>query len=309
MRISTATYMDMLYRGIRTAEGKLGMLTQQITSGKRISRPSDDPVGASQALRAHAALENTLSQQRTLQRAIQLNGALDDAMADLTTPLQTACNAALKATQPGLGEVGRAACAQEVRAAMKRLISVGNCEFNGIYLLAGTNNRQPPLTETGNPNDVVQYNGNEYQMEIAVAPGRTAEITITGQELFNFEDGAGNRPVPTVDASIFQVMSDLARDIEIGYQDGINEHREELKTLQEHVLTERGKVGTYGLRLDQNLTLAKDAELQSRTILAEIEDVDIIQALLQVEKQKIAYQSALAATTEIARMPTLFEWL
>ncbi len=309
MRIASASYMDMLQQGIRDAEGKLGILTQQITSGKRINRPSDDPIGASQALRAHATLEMTLSNQRTLQRAIQLNGALDNTLGDLATPLQTAYNAALKATQPGLGDTGRAACAEEVRTAMQRLVTIGNSEFNGIYLLAGTDNREPPLTETGNPNDVVQYDGDEHPMRISIAPGRTAEITITGQELFNFEDGTGNRPVSAVDDDIFQVMADLARDIEIGYTDGINEHMNELKTLQEHVLVQRGKVGAYGLRLDQNLTMATDGELQSRTILAEIEDVDLVNALLEVQRQTMAYQSALAATAQIAQMPTLFEWL
>jgi len=309
MRIASKTYMDMLQRSIREAENRLGVLTQQITSGKRINHPSDDPVAASQALRAHAELQKTLSSQKTLERAVQLNGALDSAMADLSTPLQTAYNAALKATQVGLDEAGRAACAEEVRSAMTRIITVGNSEFNGTYLLAGTSNREAPLTETGDDSDVVQYNGDTYQMRISIAPGRTAEIAVTGRQLFNFADASGNRPVSAVDDDLFQVMADLARDIEVGYEDGIAEHMEQLKTLQEHVLMQRGIVGGYGLRLDQSLTLAENAELQARTLLADIEDVDMVNALLEAESQKTAYQAALAATANIAQMPTLFDWL
>ncbi len=66
MRVSTKSYMDMLQQGIRRAEVRLGALTQQLTSGKRINRPSDDPIGASQALRAHATLDGTISSQRAL---------------------------------------------------------------------------------------------------------------------------------------------------------------------------------------------------------------------------------------------------
>jgi len=84
---------------------------------------------------------------------------------------------------------------------------------------------------------------------------------------------------------------------------------EQLKTLQEHVLMQRGIVGGYGLRLDQSLTLAENAELQARTLLADIEDVDMVNALLEAESQKTAYQAALAATANIAQMPTLFDWL
>ena len=46
MRISTKSYMDLLHQSVQTTEDRLGILTQQIASGKRIQRPSDDPVGA-----------------------------------------------------------------------------------------------------------------------------------------------------------------------------------------------------------------------------------------------------------------------
>ena len=186
MRISTKSYMDLLHQSVQTAEDRLGILTQQIASGKRIQRPSDDPVGAGQALRAHAALEKSLSDQSTLEQAVTLNNALDSALGNMTSPLQTALNAALSATQTGLGSTGLAACATEVRAAMEQLVTCGNAEFNGIYLMAGTDNRQSPLSTTGNPADVVTYSGNEQAMQITISPGRVAPLTVTGQNLFNF---------------------------------------------------------------------------------------------------------------------------
>ncbi len=236
-----------------------------------------------------------------------MNGALDDARGQLAAPLQTAYNAALKATAPGLGDIGRGACAEEIRAAIERIVRAGNYEFSGVYLLAGTDNREAPLSELGG---VMTYGGNTHAMRIAIAPSRSCEITVTGQEVFNFADPiTGNRAVSGVDADLFEVMENLAQDIEVGYEDGIREHMAELKTLQEHVLGQRGKVGAYGMRLEQNLELAKDAEVQSRTVLAEVEDVDIVAAMIEVERQKMAYQSALAATAQLAQMPTLFELL
>jgi len=309
MRIASKSYLDVLQQGILKAESKLGLLSEQITSGKRINRPSDDPVGASQALRTHATLEITLSQQRTLERARQINGFLDKTLGEMATPLQTAYNAALKATQPGLGDAGRLAAAKEIRAVLSRLVTIGNTDFNGIYLLSGTQNDKPALLETGIPGNLIQFQGNEQPMKIAIAPGREMEITITGQELFNFENSVGTRSVSAVDDDLFGVIEDLAQDVEIGYMDGIHEHMEQLKALQEHVLTERGKIGTYGLRLEQNLELAKDTEFQSRRLLSDIEDVDIAAALMEIERQKLSYQAALAATAKIANMPNLFEWL
>lgn len=307
MRIASAAYMELLHQNIRDAEGRLGILTRQITSGRRIHVPSDDPIAAAQALRAHGALEANLSHQGVLERALQHNRTLDDALGELATPLRTAYNAALKATQPGLGETGRLACAQEIHAALNRLVSLGNFEFAGTYLLGGTDNCHPPLVQTGDPNQPVQYTGNDIPMSIAVAPGRTADITVTGRRLFNFADGGGNRPVSQVDADVFQLLTDLARDVEIGYEDGITQNMEKLDALLRHAISMQGVVGAHGLRLEQSLDVSRNLEVQTRTILAEVEDVDIVRALLEVEKSKLAYQAALTATAQMAQMPTLFD--
>jgi len=307
MRIATASYMDLLHQNIRDAEGKLSILTRQITSGRQIHAPSDDPIAASQALRAHGVLEANLGQQRVLERALQHNRALDDALGELSTPLRTAYNAAMKATQPGLGETGRLACAQEIESALSRLVSLGNFEFAGTYLLGGTDNRHAPLVQTADPDQPVQYTGNDIPMRISVAPGRSADITITGERLFNFADAGGNRAVSEVDADVFQVMSDLARDVRIGYENGIAQNMEKLDTLLRHAISMQGVVGAVGLRLEQSLDVARNLEVQTRTILAEVEDVDIVRALLEVEKSKLAYQAALTATAQMAQMPTLFD--
>ncbi len=309
MRISTNSYIDLLSQNIRDSEGNISALTQQITSGKRIGRPSVDPIGASQSLRAHGALATSLSAQSTLTNAQQINDALDDLLNNVSTPIQTAYDAAMSSTQTGLGDTGLAACAIEVRSAMERLVTVGNGEFNGTYLLAGTDNRTSPLVSTEDDTDVVQYVGDDVPMTISVAPGRSAQITVTGAQVFNFEDSTGDRAVPEVDEDLFQVMENLAQDIEAGDMAGVQEHMEELKTLQEHVLTQRGIVGAHGMRIEQSLTVAEDAELQSSTVLAEIEDVDQIEALMSFLREKTVYQSALAAAGQIADMPTLFDQL
>ena len=49
--------------------------------------------------------------------------------------------------------------------------------------------------------------------------------------------------------------------------------------------------------------------MQSRTVLSNVEDVDMTDAILQSTEQKTYYQAALAATAQIAQMPTLFDWL
>ncbi|MFP3904331.1 MAG: flagellin, partial [Armatimonadota bacterium] len=304
MRIANKSYLDLLQQGIRNAEGDLGVLTEQISSGRRINRPSDDPVAMGKTVRAHATLDAVLSRNRTLKWASAINNATDGALGELTKPLQTALDAGMRATQVGIGEAGRLACAEEIRAAMDRVVTIGNSEFSSVYLFAGTKNRQPPLNTAGAGADPVAYSGNSTPMEVNVAPGRSVELTISGQRLFNFEDAVGERAVEGVDSDIFQTMSDLADAIENGDVEGITEHSDDLKALQDHIVAERGRLGASGLRLEQSVALTEDVELQCREILAEVEDVDMIKALTEVQQRKTGYQAALAATSMISNMPT-----
>jgi flagellar hook-associated protein 3 FlgL len=307
MRIASKSYMDLLQQGIRQAEGDLATLTQRISSGRRINRPSDDPIGASQAIRAHATLDTVRSQNTALTRAGQLNDAVDAALGELSQPLQSASDAAMKATQIGIGEAGLLACAQEVRAAMQRVITIGNSEFSGTYLFAGTNNTAPALSETPGPGAPVAYDGNESAMNIEVAPNRSVELTVTGQQLFNYEDAGGNRPAGSVNNDLFATMKNLADAIESGDIDAVNDLRGQMDTLRDHVVAERGRLGATGLRLEQSIALTEDAELQCKTILAEVEDTDMVKALTEAQRQKTCYQAALAATSMISNMPTLFD--
>lgn len=307
MRIANKSYLDLLQQGIRNAEGDLGILTEQITSGRRINRPSDDPVAMGKALRAHATLDTVLSRNETLKWASAINNSTDAALGELTEPLQTALDAAMRASQVGIGEAGRLACAEEVRAAMERIVTIGNSEFSSVYLFAGTKNRQSPLEATGAGGAPVTYSGNSAPMEVEVAPGRSVELTISGECLFNFENPAGERAVEAVDSNIFQTMSDLANAIQSGDGEGIANHGEDLEALRDHIVAERGRLGATGLRLEQSIALTEDAELQCREILAEVEDVDMIKALTEAQQRKTSYQAALAATSMISNMPTLFD--
>lgn len=305
MRIATKSYLDLLQQGIRNAEGDFGALTERITSGRRINRPSDDPVAMGKTLRAHATLETVLSQNETLEWASAINNAADSAIGEFAKPLQAALDAAMRATQVGIGEAGRMACAEEVRAARERVVTIGDSEFSSIHLFAGTKNRQPPLATAGSGGPVA-YNGNSTPMEVEVAPGRGVELTVSGERLFNFEDAAGERAVDTVDGDIFQTMSDLAEAIENNDVNEITSRSKDLESLRDHIVAERGRLGASGMRLEQSIALTEDAELQCRTILAEIEDVDMVRALSEAQQRKTSYLAALAATSMISNMPTLF---
>jgi flagellar hook-associated protein 3 FlgL len=132
-------------------------------------------------------------------------------------------------------------------------------------------------------------------------------VTLPGDGLFNFEDAGGMRAVPEVDTDLFALLEDLATEIEEGDDSQIEQGMADLQKLYEHVVEQRGVLGARTVRLEQAQTAAGDAEVHAREILADVEAVDIVQAIMEMQSLEVSYQAALAATSKLAQMPTLFE--
>ena len=140
--ISTKAIWTFCTRACREPNTAWAFSPSRLPAASVSRGPPMTPSARARALRAHAALEKSLSDRALWQHAVTLNNALDAALGNMTSPLQTALNAALSATRTGLGSTGLAACATEVRAAMEQLVTLRQRRVQRIYLMAGTDNRQ-----------------------------------------------------------------------------------------------------------------------------------------------------------------------
>jgi len=140
-----------------------------------------------------------------------------------------------------------------------------------------------------------------------VAPDRPLEVTVPGDRLFNFEDASGARAVPGVDTDLFGLLDHIATAIETGDDTAIPALGEKLDALYKQVVEQRGVLGARALRVEDAIDSAGQAELSAREILGDTEDVDIASALVDLQHQQLCYQAALAATAQLAKIPTLFE--
>jgi len=304
MRISTFSYHADTRNALARAEADLRRLSRQLSSGKRLTRPSDDPVAVGSIIAARSDLANILNRQRVLQRAQTLTGPADSALDNIAGALRSVREIALGATQPGLTDEARSSEAEIIRSHRDRIMDEANASVQKTYLFAGKLSQTKPFEEVAG---AVTYTGGSTGVEVWVAPDRPLEITIPGDRLFNYEDAGGDRPVSEVDSDLFTVLDDLADAIEAGDDDQITALTEDLDTLYGHVVEQRGFLGAKVQRIDDAVESASDAEVAARTILSDTEDVDIAQALTELQHQQLCYQAALSATAKLAEIPTLFE--
>lgn len=304
MRISSRAYLDHLSANLQRASDQIARLSLQVSSGRRLTRPSDDPLAVGAVLDARADLARVVNRQKVLDKAARLTSTADVALGSMTAMLRQANDLALAATRPGMESASRAAIAEQLRSLARSIMDEANASVAGDYVFAGKLSQTAPFSQTGS---TVNYAGSSEGLELWVAPGRPMEVTIPGDRLFNFTDAAGQRAVAEVDEDLFALIERLAAAVQAGDDTAVEQMTVPLRLLSDHVVQMRGVLGARVARIESSREAAADAQVRMEEMLADTEGVDLVKAMVELENEKLAYQSALAATAKLVQLPTLFE--
>jgi flagellar hook-associated protein 3 FlgL len=235
MRIGThSTFARVLY-GIRRNYADLLRAQQQLTTGLRILRPSDDPAGAARSIQ----LERGLSEVGRFQRAAAAGRdgveAAASTLLDGSTLLSEARELVLQGMNGTLSPDDRRALAEEVELIRSQLLELANRELSGRYLFGGIESKSPPFEEiTVGGRTLVVYRGSDQSGSVLAGEGVEIELAPPGSELF-----ARFAPSATRFAGLTGVASGLTADEGTG----------SAELLFRHTSTDAGAVASVGVAL------------------------------------------------------------
>jgi len=191
MRVSTSFFTQRGLASMLEQQKRLTDIQEQISSGKRLIRPSDDPSGAAQILRLEQAVAVTNQYQRNADSVITrltLEEASLDSMQDSLLRIR---DIAIQGANPILSNTERNALAQEVREHLKQLESLANTrDANGDYLFSGYKVNTKPVSQAAN--GTFLYNGDQGDRALQIASGRQMQDSDSGNDVFiNIKNGNG----------------------------------------------------------------------------------------------------------------------
>jgi flagellar hook-associated protein 3 FlgL len=182
IRISTYMMYQNGERAINTSQSQLLATELQMSTGKQINSPSDNPVGAANV----ASLNGTVSQlsqfkSNQTEAQLQLNLA-DSTMSDFVNLVQDAQQRLVQAGDGSYSDSQRAALAQGLQGDLNQMIGLANTsDGQGGYLFAGSQQSAAPFSQTGN---TVTYGGDSTLQSIQVSQNRLLQTKFSGDDLF-----------------------------------------------------------------------------------------------------------------------------
>ncbi|HMJ01908.1 MAG TPA: flagellar hook-associated protein FlgL [Conexibacter sp.] len=298
MRVTTLMTSRSVVRDLNDGLGRLSDLQRRLSSGKQITRPSDDPYGTSRALALRGELAGLEQHQRTVAEGIGWLNTSDTALGQVSDSLQRVRELLVQAGNDAAGSQARNAIADEVDELIDGIKQEANVQYGGRYVFSGTATDTAPWP-LGGPDS---YAGDRGTITREIGPQVEIPINIDLQALLG--DGQAAR-----DDGLLHVLRDVSDHLRGGTAADADALRTtDLRRLDANLDVLNGIRAEVGARTNR-LAVAEarlgSLEVNASRLLSETEDADMAQTITDYTTQQAAYTAALRAGSNIVQSSLL----
>ena len=300
MRIGTLQMFRQGVTSILDQQTQLARTQNQLSSGKRIVNPSDDPIGSAQLIGVSESLRITEQYQRNGQMARFRLEQEEAALGSVVDNLQRARELAVQGLNDSNSVKDRTAIALEVRQILAEVMGLANRkDGSGEYLFSGFQVRTEPFTDTGA--GTFSYAGDTGQRQLQIGSGRQIANGDSGQALFvDIPDTAGGTE------DIFATLYALAADLEADAPSGNS--LDQIDNAMEHMLQFRATVGARLNAIDSQRDINDALLFQLEKTRSTIGDLDYAEAASRFSRESVTLQAAQQAFVRVQNL-NLFNFL
>ncbi|SNY60073.1 flagellar hook-associated protein FlgL [Enterobacter sp. CC120223-11] len=314
MRISTLMMYQQTMGGITNSQSSWLKYGEQMSTGQRVNRPSDDPIAASQAVVLSQAQAQTAQFASARSFATQRISQETNTLASVTTAIQTAQEKIVYAGNGTLSDDDRASMATELQGIRDQLMNLANSQDgNGRYMFAGYKTDSAPFDSSSGV-----YGGGNTNVEQQVDSSRSMVIGHTGDKIFDavtlnaVKNPDGTLPEKNIfkllDNAIDALNKPVAGDdaLQATAQATIDETNRGLRNSLNNVLSVQAEVGTQLNELDKLNALGDDRKLNQTQQMSDLVDVDWNSTISNYTMQQAALQASYKAFSDMQGM-SLFQ--
>jgi flagellar hook-associated protein 3 FlgL len=286
MRVTQSMLSNNMLRNLSNSYTKLGKLQDQISTQKKFTKPSDDPVSAMLAMNYRTDLNRIEQFQRNIGEAKNWIDSTDDALDKGVLALQRIRELTVQASNGTLDGSQKEHIMEEIKQLKEHLIDVSNTQVGGKYIFNGTKTNEPP------PGDGTFATGD---INLEVFSNIKIKVNMSGDEIFgDMLKDSGNIE------GLIKALDEDSSDIG-SYIGKVDEYIDQL-------LSGRAKIGAKQNRIELMDDRLQQQEVFSTRILSDNEDVDMEKVIMEMTTQESVHRAALSVGSRIIQ-PTLVDFL
>ena len=298
-RITNSMISRSVLADLNDVSTRLAKTQRKLSSGKEITRPSDDPYGTSRALTMRASLESSRQYQRNVGEAIGWQEVTDVALSKMSDTVLRVRELVVQGASDSAGKTAREAIASEIDKLVESLKQEANASYSGRYVFSGTDTDVRPYT-VGGPDT---FAGNTSPVAREIGPGVSVQVNVVAKDILG--DGQG----PPGDSLLLDVLRDVTQHLRGGTVTDLNALRttdlKALSTNLDDLSKVRATVGATTNRLETADARLQEVEASTTKLLSDVEDADMAKTMVDYSMQQSIYQSALHSGANIVQASLL----
>ncbi|MFJ7932823.1 flagellar hook-associated protein FlgL [Sporosarcina sp. NPDC096371] len=290
MRVTQSMLSNNMLRNLSSSYNKMGKLQEQITSGKKVNRPSDDPVVVMKSMGYRMQVDKVAQFQRNMGEVHNYLDSSDDALDKVGSALHRANELMVSASTGTLSQEDREAILAEVKQLQQQVQDLANTKSGDKYIFSGT--------KTGSP----LYNGTNFETDPAFSKG--VEI-----EVFDGVTMTVNTKVADTFKNIDDMFENIKTAIEVDQESsGLDRFVGEIQTQLDDVLTKRADIGARQNRAEMMGNRLDSQEGAAKKQVSENEDVEYEKTITDMLTEEAVHRAALSVGARIIQ-PSLVDFL
>ena len=294
-RITTQMTASMTLNDLQQSLNRLDTTQQQLSSGKKINQPSDDPYGTSQAMSLNGQLSSLNDYTNNITDGTAWTQQATTSLGDIDSMVQRVRELVVQASNGTYTQSDLNASASEVNQLIDAIKQEANASYNGQYIFSGTSTGTAPY-QTGSTDT---YQGGTGSVNRLIGPNTTLSVSTNISTLLGNGQASG-------DGGLLDTLRTIASDMQPGNTGAIG--GADLKNLDSNfgTLTQmEANVGAITNRLTLASTRIQQLQNSDTAALSNVQDADMATVAINFSTEQAAYSAALKAGANIVQSSLL----
>jgi flagellar hook-associated protein 3 FlgL len=275
---------DDAVRQLQASTEAMSRASEQVSTTKRLNRPSDDPSQTRSAVNLREGIAELEQYRRNIDVADRTLSATDAALGSAGDIVQRARELAVQGANGSLSPLDRTQLAVEVDQLVQGLLQQSQAKSAGSFLFSGYRTDIAPFaTPTG------AYLGDSGAIMARTAPNSSLQINVTADTAF----APALAALVTLQAGLAAgapVAGSTITAIDVGF---------------DALISARGQTGARQNRLEETASFLEGTILASQKLLSGLEDADMTEAISTLVQRQATYDAALKVNARIMQTTLL----
>jgi len=278
---------------------------EQLTTGLRINRPSDDANGFQQARQLEILQQRFEHFEDSITSSRSWLGTAQNNLDSLSDVFSEIYQEGVRASNSTLDDDEREEMAQLMEQLLENALELLNSQNNNEYVFSGTRTSVKPFSidaadPTSDGANVVYY-GNTDSIYRQIGPNSSIEVNLSGSQVWSVDNDLDG----TTDFTITESVQSFINALRANDVDAMTSGLSQIQDSRDHVINQAAHIGSIVNRLEISENQLADASIIIAQQQSEIEDTDFAETILEFQRAQTSLQTSLQVTSSVLQLTLL----